>query len=469
METLFDLEKKGSRIAVVEESREYSYRELLSFSTEIVSHINKRTLCFILTSNTFAAISGYVGCMNCHIVPVLLDCNLHTDLIRSMIDHYRPEYLWVPEDKEFCSEKYQKLFMQRGYSLWQSNEPFPFSLNEELALLITTSGSTGSPKLVRQSYQNLIANTKSITEYLKITSDERAITSLPMNYVYGLSVINTHLSAGASLVLTGMNCYTPAFWDLFKEKKATSFAGVPFMYEMIDKLNVFNTVELPALKTLTQAGGKLGIELQKKIAEFANKTDRNFVIMYGASEATARMGWLPPEMSLKKIGSMGIAIPGGHFEIIDANGHVIDQPDEIGELVYYGENVTLGYAERGEDLDKGDENKGRLETGDMAKRDSDGYYYVVGRRKRFIKIVGKRINLDELERNLKEQFQTVDIACVGKDDSLRIYITNDVIKQSVDEYIFNVIGISHGLYCTTIITEIPKNSAGKTLYSALDV
>ena len=246
----------------------------------------------------------------------------------------------------------------------------------------------------------------------------------------------------------------------------TSFAGVPFTYEMIDKLNILK-LQMPTLRTLTQAGGKLSPDLHRKYAQWAGENGKDFVVMYGASEATARMVYLPSDRSLEKQGSMGIPIPGGRFELIDADGAVIDAPDQVGELVYYGENVTLGYALTGADLIKPDENRGRLLTGDMARRDADGFYYIVGRKKRFLKILGKRVNLDEVERLLKRRFDTVDIACAGKDDELWIYVVDEKLKGEVVEYVFSEMDINRKLQKVAVIPEIPKNASQKILYSEL--
>ena len=458
---LFDLQKYGSATAIIEGDRSYTYDELFAASEEFIAKIGERTVCFLLTSNTFASVAGYVGCINHGIVPVMLDGGQHAELLREMLELYRPSFLWLPEGRlaDFPKD-YTEIFRSGGYVLLSAKEHCPFALSEELALLITTSGSTGSPKLVRQSYQNILANTKSIVEYLHITPGERAITSLPMNYVYGLSVVNTHLFAGATLVLTSLNCYSPKFWKYFHEMQATSFAGVPFMYEMLAKLRVTKSKNLETLRTLTQAGGKLSPELHKVFAEFAAAIGKSFVVMYGASEATARMGYLPPEKALEKTGSMGIAIPGGRFELLDADGKVVEGADSVGELVYYGENVTLGYAERGEDLALGDENGGRLLTGDMAKRDADGYYYVVGRKKRFVKILGKRLNLDELERNLKNELGSIDVACAGRDDLLKVYLTSESLAEPATDYVFGKVGVSRGLFQVLIVPEIPKNASG---------
>ena len=469
MERLFDLSKFDSNIALIEGDNTYTYSDLEGYSDEIAHKIGVRTLCMIMTTNTYASVAGYVGCLNNGIVPILIDSHLHQDMIMNLLELYRPPFVWCPSKAvSKFGEGYTEIYSSNEYTLL-GNGSNDCEMYDDLALLITTSGSTGSPKLVRQSYKNIEANTKSIVSYLEITSEERGITSLPMNYVYGLSVLNTHLYTGASIVLTSLNCYTPKFWKHFNEKEATSFSGVPFMYEMINKLDVMNSVELPTLKTMTQAGGKLSVELHEKFAGFAHDTGRKFVVMYGASEATARMGYLPAKDAVQKMGSMGIAIPGGRFELIDEEGNVIEDSEKVGELVYYGDNVTLGYALSGKDLIKGDENEGRLITGDMAKRDADGYYYVVGRKKRFVKMVGKRLNLDELEAAIKKEFQITDVACAGIDDKLNVFITDKQLEKSVNDFVFGKIGLSRGLYKTVTIDEIPKNPSGKTMYAQLKI
>lgn len=172
------------------------------------------------------------------------------------------------------------------------------------------------------------------------------------------------------------------FWQQLGDYKATSLSGVPYTFEMLDRLRFYRR-DLPNLRTMTQAGGKLLPELHKKFAEYAEQTGKKFVVMYGQTEATARMSYLPPEKCLEKVGSMGVAIPGGRFFLINENGEIITEAERVGELVYEGDNVTLGYAVRGEDLAKGDERHGRLETGDMAKFDKDGYFYIVGRKSAF--------------------------------------------------------------------------------------
>ena len=335
-----------------------------------------------------------------------------------------------------------------------------------MALLLTTSGSTGSPKLVRQSYGNIVANTSSIIEYLKLDATERPITTLPMNYTYGLSIINSHLNCGATLLLTNHSMMQRDFWNFFTEQGATSFVGVPYTYEMLDKLMFFRR-KLPSLRTMTQAGGKILPSLHQKFAEYAQRDGKNFVVMYGQCEATARMSYLPPKRALDKIGSMGVVIPGGKFTLIDIDGNEITEPGVTGELVYEGANVTLGYAECADDLAKGDERHGRLLTGDMAKRDAEGFYYIVGRKKRFLKIFGNRVNLDETERLIKSAFPGIDCACGGVDNKMKIYIADASKADQVQTFVVDKTHLNFSAFEIVPIASIPKNASGKTLYSEL--
>ncbi len=457
----------AANTALWEDEKAVSYGELAEKAGDIARHIGRRTLVFVLTANTAASVAGYVGLINTRIVPLLLDAKIKKALLQNLIAAYRPEYVWAPEGRAEDLEEFSAVYAADGYVLFRSADGGCFPLHDDLCLLISTSGSTGSPKLVRQTYRNIEANAASIIEYLRITEKERAITSLPMNYVYGLSVVNTHLQAGASLILTDRNSYTKGFWDVFRQYGGTSFAGVPFMYEMLDKLGMFRN-DIEGLKTFTQAGGKLNADLQEKLTRYAAEYGKEFIVMYGASEATARMAYLPMESALAKKGSIGIPIPGGRFELINADGSVISEPDQAGELVYYGDNVTYGYATEGEDLAKGDENRGRLATGDMAKMDADGFFYIVGRMKRFIKMVGNRLNLDDIDALLKKQFDTLEIVSAGKDDFLDVFVTDEGIVSGVYSYLFSMLKINQKLMKVYVVKKIPRSLSGKILYSELE-
>ncbi|GHV45755.1 hypothetical protein AGMMS49546_32340 [Spirochaetia bacterium] len=255
------------------------------------------------------------------------------------------------------------------------------------------------------------------------------------------------------------------FWTVLQEKKATTFGGVPYTFEMLKRFH-FDRMELPYLQYITQAGGKLPKELALEFIASCKKKGIQFIIMYGQTEASPRMSYVPWKFAEVKADSIGIAIPGGHFWLEDADGSIIESSDVPGELVYEGENVTLGYAESRFDLGRGDDNNGILHTGDMAKRDKDGFYYIVGRQKRFLKLFGNRVNLDEVEGLLKKE--GLDCACTGSDDLMRIYVTSEKDKEKAAAFIIENTGINRNGFKVFEIAALPRNDAGKILYSALE-
>lgn len=460
----------SSNTAVITEAgNRISYETLKQDAEKLYGAIGRRCLVFSLCKLEYGSVLGYVSFLEHGIVPVLLDVRMDRELLWNLIRLYRPDYLWIPQElqEEFCKESgYSHVAGLRSFCLIRTPFFNEYPLHEDLALLLTTSGSTGSPKFVRQSYQNLISNTESIAAYLEIGQEERAITTLPMSYTYGLSVINTHLYMGASIVLTEKNVMQGEFWEQLKSYQATSFAGVPYTYEMLEKLRFFR-MELPHLKTMTQAGGKLAPELHKKFAAYAMERHKRFVVMYGATEATARMGYLPPEQSLDKYGSIGIAIPGGSFYLIDDHDEIIDEPGKTGELVYQGANVTLGYAEHGADLAKGDERQGVYRTGDMAKRDEDGFYYITGRKKRFLKMFGSRVSLDECEQMIQKEYP-VECACTGVDNQMMVYVAGQAEPSEIMQFLLEKTQINQNAFQILRIERLPRNESGKILYSKLN-
>lgn len=448
----------GKKTALISEQEEFSYQELDAAAKKITEGIEERSFVFLVCKNCTACIAGYVGFLKKRIVPVLLNSSIEQGMYQELIENYKPQYIWCPED--FTSQT--GAFLYKGYKLIVTEEIAP-KMDDKLALLLTTSGSTGSPKFVRQSYRNIQANTEAIVEYLEIKTEDRAITTLPMSYTYGLSIIQSHLMAGAKIILTEQTFFDRGFWDFFREKKATTFGAVPYTYQMLDRLHFFR-MELPSLRYITQAGGRLGEELHNKFASGMREKGKAFIVMYGATEATARMSYVPASQSVEKAGSIGIAIPGGTFELVDVDGSIIDEDNKVGELIYYGDNVTMGYAENREDLLLKDQRGNRLETGDMAKRDKDGYYYVVGRKKRFLKVYGNRVNLVELEELLGRA--GYESACAGEDDHVRIYTTNSNPAAAID-FISEKTGLNRAAFTVVSIDKIPRNDSGKVLYSEL--
>ncbi len=454
----------NKNVAIQDDGMMLQYGELIDFTKEISEIVFPRSLVFSFCENNIGSLAGYVAFLEGHIVPLLLNSQLDFELIEYLLKTYEPNYLWVPT-KNKTKFSGNCIYEKFGYSLIEYSDKKK-KIHDKLALLLTTSGSTGSPKLVRQSYDNIEANAASIAEYLELDETERPITMLPMNYTYGLSVINSHLLVGATILMTDASYTQRDFWDFFKKQEATSIVGVPYTYEVLKKLRIFR-MELPSLRYMTQAGGKLLPELHKEFAEYAQNNGKRFYVMYGQTEATARMSYLPYKESLRKYGSMGIAIPGGKFHLIDVDGTNVTSPYVTGELVYEGPNVTLGYAECLEDLAKGDERNGVLVTGDMAQFDEDGYYYIVGRKKRFLKIYGNRVNLDECERMIQGKFQGVECACTGVDDHMILYVTTSENHDEMKRFLSEKTKLNSKAFEVRQISEIPKNDAGKKQYREL--
>ncbi|UCE66831.1 MAG: AMP-binding protein, partial [Candidatus Zixiibacteriota bacterium] len=387
-----DLKRFEDKIVAIEpEGKKYTYKSLLEESDKFIENLDsrKKNLIFILCKNCFEALVGYIGSLRSNSAGILLPSNVDKNSLDNIKNLYKPDYIWQPVNEG------RSKFNFKNYFLEETGIAREEEINSDLLLLLSTSGSTGSPKMVRLTALNLDENANSIAEYLKLHEDEKPITTLPMHYSYGLSVINSHLKVGATLLLTNDSLVSRPFWDYFLSARATSIAGVPYNYEILRRIRFFK-MDLGSLKTMTQAGGKLTPIYALEFAEFAEEKKINFFIMYGQTEATARISYLPPEDALEKYRSIGIAIPGGRMSLIDDNGNTINDPNIQGELVYQGPNVMLGYATSASDLAKGDELKGVLKTGDIALYDDDGYFYVTGRKKRFIKIYGNRVNLDEI-------------------------------------------------------------------------
>jgi acyl-CoA synthetase (AMP-forming)/AMP-acid ligase II len=323
-------------------------------------------------------------------------------------------------------------------------------VHPDLALLLTTSGSTGNPKLVRLSRTAVLANAEQIAEALAINENDVAITTLPLFYSYGLSVLHSHLVRGATVVLERTGLMQRDFWNAAVDHQVTSMAFVPSQYEMLRRLR-FDPAKYPALRTLTQAGGRLRTERATEFAEKMATVGGRLYLMYGQTEAGPRMATLPPERLGDKLGSVGRALAGGDFTIEDD------------EVVYHGPNVMMGYAETAGDLVKGDEQGGVLRTGDLGRLDDEGFLFLTGRLKRMAKVFGVRINLDDVEKNFP-------VAAVAGDDKLIVFTeaSSDEGVRSLRSKIAEWLGTHHTGVVVHRIEALPLLPTGKTDYRALE-
>ena len=350
-----------------------------------------------------------------------------------------------------------------GYVAAFADRPTDPAVHPDLALLLMTSGSTGSPKLVRLAARSLESNARRIAEYLDLGPEERAVQSLPIYYSYGLSVLNSHLMAGGSVVLTPHSFMRPEFWHEADEERATSFAGVPYMYETLHRLR-FEPARHPSLRTYTQAGGALRRDLVAHFHARAAHTGARLVVMYGQTEATARISYVPPERLGEKIGTIGVPIPGGRLRLEPLEGDAT-----AAELVYEGENVMLGYAETAADLALGDVLHGVLRTGDLGTVDADGYFSVVGRLKRFAKLFGRRVSLEDVERELESVFPVHAIAAeAGERLAVAVAVDADIADDAIVAHLARFLAVPPAAIRLRRVAELPLTSTGKKDYKAVE-
>jgi acyl-CoA synthetase (AMP-forming)/AMP-acid ligase II len=331
-----------------------------------------------------------------------------------------------------------------------------YDAHPELALLMSTSGSTGSAKLVRLSHANVRSNAVAIADYLGLTPDDVALTTLPLHYCYGLSVLTSHLVARAGLVLTDQSVTTCGLWELAAEHEVTSFAGVPHTYELLERSGQHE--RLPStLRYVTQAGGRLEAGDVRRWALRGAQRDFDFVVMYGQTEATARIAWLPPGMAHDRPQAIGVPIPGGRLRVDPVDGLPAGLPAGAGELVYSGPNVMMGYATDAADLARGAE-LSELRTGDLGLQDDDGVFRVVGRLARFAKVYGLRVDLDGVERDLAAAGVVARVLDV---DGRVVAFARHARQAHVEALLAEITGLPRHALEVVGVEELPVSSSGK--------
>lgn len=440
MPFVLDLDRHGDRTAIVTTSgRRVSYQELDGRIDETARLLGPgRRLVAVAASTATAPLVTYLAALRAR-HPVLL-APPEPRTFDALVAAWDPDVVLAP-----AADRPRE---RRGGSA--------HTLHPELALLLSTSGTTGSPKLVRLSHAAIAANAAAIAGYLDIRPGDRALASLPPHYCYGLSVVNSNLLRGAALVLCDRSAADPAFLDLAARERVTSLHGVPHTFELLDRAG-FADRELPALRYVTQAGGRMAPERVRRTAALGRSRGWRLYVMYGQTEATARMAYLPPELAETRPGAIGVAIPGGSFALVPT-------PDgEAEELVYRGPNVMLGYAERPADLARGAE-VDALATGDLARRTPDGLYELIGRRTRFVKPFGLRVDLDRVEVLLAAD--GIAAAVTGDDDGLALAVTGGRAAAAVAA-VAERTGLPPAHVRAVAVADLPRLASGKTDYAAV--
>ena len=430
------LRSHGERVAVLTDTEQLTYDELAVRVVDAAHTFGgARRLVLLETRNDISTLVHYLGALAAGSVVLPVPAR---------------------RDHSGLEQTYQPDVVVDGHGVHHRHHGGR-QLHDDLTLLLSTSGSTGSPKLVRLSHENLIANAAVIAAYLGIRETDRAATTLPMSYCYGLSVIHSHLLVGAGLILTEHSVVDTEFWELFRRHHGTAFAGVPYTFELLERAG-FDTIDLPDLRYVTQAGGRMPPERVSRFAELGERKGFDLFVMYGATEATARMAYLPPELALSRPTAIGLPIPGGSFTIEPIEGW---SDDGVGELVYRGPNVMMGYAHEAADLALG-KTVETLRTGDIARRASDGLFEVVGRSSRFVKLFGLRIDLQRIEAELRTQGVTA--FCTNDDDRLLVAAAGRHDERAVQRAAAEIAGLPVGAVRAVTVDELPLLSSGKPDY-----
>ena len=443
-----------------------TYSELVKQTMSIKKCIPERSLVFLITQNTVAPLICYISSIRNNYVVLMIDIKTNAENVSKLFKLYNPTFIIAPK-KWLKNSKFNNGLVVKNiydYAICKTSKKKIKNINLNLSLLLPTSGSMGSPKFVRLSNKNLKINTDSIIKSLNIKSKDRTITTMPYSYSYMLSIINTYIESGASIVVCNYSIFNKEFWEQFKKNKITSLSGVPYIYEMLIKLGL-EKIYIPSLKILTQAGGKLNNTLAKKIIQFCKNKKIKFFMMYGQTEASARMSLLNWKDAERKIESIGKPIPFTKMWIEDNAGKIIKKPNIVGELIFKGKNVSQGYCNNIRDLKKKDTNKGILKTGDLATFDEEGFFYIKGRKNRIIKIFGNRFSLDEIENSMLES--GIKIICKEDNEKLLVFFESDFLESEVLKRISNITGQNKIAFKCISIKSFPRTMSGKIDYVKL--
>ncbi len=421
-----------------------------------------RRLALVQCSAGAPTLVHILGALTANHAVLLVDQAAHADFVQRLCELYEPDTLLTRVPLELHGYHESK----KVDGLYERVTPSELPKHPSLTLLLCTSGTTGNPKTVRLSAESVYANATAIATYLDLDESERPALVLPYQYSFGFSIITSHLLRGARLVIPRPGLTNQDLWTDVREAGCTSLSGVPYSFRVFERVGVLKALPR-TLRTMTQAGGRLDPELGRRFHAALSKQAGRLFVMYGQTEATARISYVPPDRLPEKIGTIGLPIEGGSFTIVNDHGVAVETGHE-GELVYRGSNVMLGYAASGADLALGDCCGGVLHTGDMGATDDDGFVCLTARKNRLAKVFGLRIALDDVESCLNRQGA---VAAVSDDDRIVIYC--DWGEATLFAQLATALGDKYGIHRSAFefrrTKTLPTNPSGKIDYKALGV
>lgn len=443
-----ELESFGERISLVDESGEsVTYTDLARRADAIASTFGSgRRLIFIECENALEPVIAYLGALRKRHVVLLIPPGDHHKL-QPLLETYRPDV---------------RIWLENGVWTYVVDEQPERSFHPDLALLLSTSGSTGAVKLARLSRVAVSANAAAVAEYMHVARDDTAITVIPIHFSAGLLVVNSHLTRGARILLTGRSVIDPVFWSSAQDNQATTLCGVPYTFELLDRIG-FRDRAPPSIHTLACSGGRLPADLARTYALWTRSRDISLYLTFGQTEA-GRVAYLPPEQVLDHLESIGSALPGGRMWLVDETGRPIEAAGIEGELVCAGPGIMMGYANDAADLALGKDVE-ELRTGDIAVKDSDGFFTIRGRRSRFVKLFSVRISLDAVEQNLARKGYRAAVA--GDDSLLAVCVIQPADPGHLRAELARSFELPQTVLDITVVDDLPLLPSGKTDYVGL--
>jgi acyl-CoA synthetase (AMP-forming)/AMP-acid ligase II len=452
------IHKFNKKIAINSETQgEISYKKLLEDADIFRNYFKEKKIIMMLAENSYEFIVCYVAAIRSNQLLIILNPNINEKDLIKLCNLYKPHYIFAKKNINYL--KYKKILNFKNFFFFGKTNEVEIPININLSCLLSTSGTTGVSKFVKLSSENLLSNTKSISKILSITSKDSCITTMPPYYSYALSIINTHLTNGSKIILNNYSIIDRKFWEIFKRFKPNNLNGVPYTYEILDKIKVQN-MDLSCLKYITQAGGRLDQTIKKKYINLCQKKKIKFFIMYGQTEASPRISIMPWKFLKKYPDSVGLPLPGGRV-IVKKKGSINNKE---GEIIYKGKNVFWGYSNSYKDLKKNNEKNFFLKTGDIGYKNKKGFIFITGRKKRILKIFGIRLSLDILERELNQY--NFECICSGTDKFLEVKV---IRKKNIDlnklrQKIKKITNLMPNFYKIIEVKAFERNEAGKIKY-----
>ncbi len=473
-----------SQIALITKNGQVTYRELRDGVVSLANALHAAGIrasdrVGLLGENSFFWVAAYLAIMHAGAVAVPLPTVSTAEDLKQKLRFINCQAVFLDRRSygrtiPAFSEGPHLIFddvLEPGKTLTQSGTSFQVDDHQDAALMLT-SGTTAYPRAVRVTHRNIQANTDSIIQYLGLTRAERIMVVLPFYYCFGTSLLHTHLRVGGTLVLCNTFAYPETVLDMTEATQCTGFAGVPSTYQTLLRNTTFPHRKLDSLRKIQQAGGKLPVVFIQELVQALPQA--KIFVMYGQTEATARLSYLPPELLASKIGSIGKGIPGVTLRVLDEAGSEV-KPGEVGEIYAWGENISPGYLN---DPAASTEKfvGGALLTGDLATIDDGGFIFIVDRKADFIKSMGHRVSSQEIEARILDISDVVAAAAIGEPDdvlgeAIKVFVTlksdsrittNEIISYCRQRLARHMVPKE-----IVVVENLPMNAHGKVVKSAL--